>query len=529
MSRFRRLSTLAAAILLTASSAHATFHVMSITELMVGIGGDPDAQYVELRLEIAGQNSVNNTRLTAFNADGTVATIVKLSDHSVVNGQMNRRILYATSNFTTLTGLTPDFTIPSGIISPTSGMVCWGAPSQIAVPPPTWDPTNPNNYIDCVAYGNYTGPTRGGAPTLGASGTPTALPPGDGTNALTRIAGKGQMVGSNATDFALRPPGPCINAAASCNVNGCPSAGGQCGLVGCNNGNVDTGEACDDGNATDGDGCEDDCALTPTPQQRSCRRGIAQAASKFSQAYAKATAACDTAVLTGKIPGPCPDQKTTDKIAKAEAGKIAAIAKACTGVTVGGAGFPASCPGIDATCGAALATIDDVTSCVDCAHEQAITSFETTLFGGFAGGQPSALKCQQAIAKSFNKLYAAAVKGLAKCEDADLLDKIPGPCPNGDTFQAYVAALNKTRAAVCKACGGSDKTCDGNGDVVPADIGITACPAVDDETVDCSAISVTSVDQLNGCLGCVVASRAKCADAVTARARAVPAYCDPVP
>src|SRR4029450_13166727 len=112
---------------------------------MVGIGGDPDAQYVELRLELTGQNAVNNTRLTAFNADGTAATEGKVSDHNVLSGQLNRRILYATANFTTLTGLTPDFTIPSGIISPTSGMVCWGAPSQIAVPPPTWDATNPNN------------------------------------------------------------------------------------------------------------------------------------------------------------------------------------------------------------------------------------------------------------------------------------------------------------------------------------------------------------------------------------------------
>ncbi len=421
---------------------------------------------------------------------------------------MNRRILYATAEYTTLTGQTPDFIIPSGMIPSTSGMVCWGAPSQLVAPPPTWDATNPNNYIDCVAYGNYTGPTRSALPTIGSSGTPSALPPGDGTLALTRIAHTGQDVGNNAVDFELRAPGPCINAATGCNSLGCPSAGGQCGIVGCGNGNPDPGEVCDDGDFTPNDGCEEDCTLTPTPQQLKCRRGIVKAASKFGQAYAKALSGCDLQVLAGKIPGPCPDMKAADKIAKAESGKVAAIAKACVGVSVSGAGFPASCPGLDGMCGAALASVADVTTCIDCAHEQAGNSFETTLFGGFAGGQPSALKCQQTIAKSFHKLYATETKLIAKCEDGDLTGKVAGPCPEFDDAVDYVDALNKARGAVCKACGGADKACGGGDDLPLADIGITSCPAVTDETVDCSTIAMISVDQMSSCLGCVVASRA---------------------
>src|SRR4029078_12717851 len=113
------------------------------------------------------------------------------------------------------TGLTPDFAIPSRMIPASSGMVCWGAPSQLVAPAPTWDVPNPTNYIDCTASGGYAGPTRSALPTVGSSGTPSALPPGDGLLALTRIAHTGQDVGNNAVDFELRAPGPCVNAATS--------------------------------------------------------------------------------------------------------------------------------------------------------------------------------------------------------------------------------------------------------------------------------------------------------------------------
>ena len=524
-----RIVSLVALAVLAASPAHATFHIMSITEVMVGIGGDPDAQYVELREELAGQHLVTNTRLAAFNADGTTVNVVTLSNHDVANQSLNRRILYATSNFTTLTGLTPDFTIPSGMIFTPSGMVCWGAPSQISVPPPTWDATNPNNYIDCVAYGNYTGPTRGASPTLGSSGTPSALPPGDGTQALTRIAHKGQEAGNNATDFALRPPGPCTNAATSCNVNGCPSGGGQCALLGCGNGNVDSGETCDDGNLVDGDGCDADCTPTPTQQQLGCRKGINKAAAKFGQAYAKANGGCELQVLAGKIMGPCPDTKTGEKITKGDGGADAAIAKACTGVTVAGAGFPANCPGMDTMCGAPLASAADVATCVECAQQRAAFSFTNQIFAGLEAGNAAALKCRTAIGKAYGKLYATNSKALAKCEDGDFADKIPGPCPDTKASDTFSAAVNKAAAALCKACGGADKNCGGGDDVTIADIGITTCPSVKYQGLDCGTLPVTNLGQLAACLQCVTASRTVCADYNTAQPKAVPADCDPVP
>jgi len=74
-------------------------------------------------------------------------------------------------------------------------MVCWGAPEGIVPPldPNSWDHDNPSNYIDCVAYGVYTGPNP-----LGGDPTPFDA---DG-HALARI----DETDDNATDFACADP-----------------------------------------------------------------------------------------------------------------------------------------------------------------------------------------------------------------------------------------------------------------------------------------------------------------------------------
>jgi hypothetical protein len=70
---------------------------------------------------------------------------------NVPNGTAGGRWLMATSAFTTQTGLTPDFTVPAGLFAG-GGMVCWGALAG--------GTTNPNNHVDCLAYGNYSGPSN---------------------------------------------------------------------------------------------------------------------------------------------------------------------------------------------------------------------------------------------------------------------------------------------------------------------------------------------------------------------------------
>lgn len=201
----------AAALIGFPFAADATFHLMSISEIGAGFGGDPAVQFVEIRLDGAGQTNLTNTRLTIFDADGN-ATVLLLSDHGVPNGASGRNVLYATGAFSGATQITPDFLIPAGIVTPT-GMICWGAPGVVPPAPDSWDAEKPENYIDCVAYGGYAQSTRP------ESGTPTTLAPGDGTQSLTRTKGSGEA-GSNDTDFVLATPNVCNNAGECTDLSG---------------------------------------------------------------------------------------------------------------------------------------------------------------------------------------------------------------------------------------------------------------------------------------------------------------------
>jgi hypothetical protein len=202
--RGARLSGLAVVVgLIAPQVAGATFHLVSISEIGAGFGGNAAVQFVELRLDGGGQTNFSGTRLTAFDANGN-ATQLLLADRPVTNGTSGANVLYATAAFATATGVAPDFVIPAGIVTPT-GMICWGAPGVVPPDPTTWDFDKPNNYTDCVAYGGFTGATRL------ESGTPSALGPGDGTQSLTRTKGSGES-GSNAVDFALAAPNVCNNA-----------------------------------------------------------------------------------------------------------------------------------------------------------------------------------------------------------------------------------------------------------------------------------------------------------------------------
>ena len=204
MQPFGRSLLMATMVLLaTPRLVGATFHIMSISEVGSGFGGDPAVQFLELRLDAGAQTHLTGTRLTAFAADGNATELV-LSSHDVTNGTRGANVLYATAAFQTATGVAPDFVIPAGIVTPT-GMICWGAPGATPPDPSTWDFDKPENYVDCVAYGSYAGATRV------ASGTPTSLAPGDGTQSLTRTKGLSAS-GSNETDFALATPSVCNNA-----------------------------------------------------------------------------------------------------------------------------------------------------------------------------------------------------------------------------------------------------------------------------------------------------------------------------
>ena len=197
-----RIALAAVAVaLLRAAPAHALFHLAVIDEVNAKAGNVAGQQYVEIRMLGPFQNLVTNSKLSAFNCDGSFNSLVlQVPSNLGSTTTSGKRWLMATSA-AAAGGITPDFTIPANL--PTGcGMVCWGAPvdSMTFQPkdPATWDQTDPANYIDCLAYGAYTGTPPAKV------GTPNPDAPDDGTYGLTR----GTSTSNNAADFALACPSP---------------------------------------------------------------------------------------------------------------------------------------------------------------------------------------------------------------------------------------------------------------------------------------------------------------------------------
>ena len=211
------------AVLAVAPTAHAVFHVAHISEVMSGVGADPSVQYVEISMDIGFQNAVQNTRLTAFNCDGSSHRVLIIVPSSVANEGAGVKWIMASESFAAASGIAPDFTWNTGTdgsIDPSCGMVCWGAPGVLAPMPGSWSETDANQYVDCIAYGGYSGPTKTSDPDNdgvdSSSGTPSALAAGDGAQSLTRTG----STNDNAADFMLAAPTPTNNAGAAATFGG---------------------------------------------------------------------------------------------------------------------------------------------------------------------------------------------------------------------------------------------------------------------------------------------------------------------
>jgi hypothetical protein len=171
------LGLLSLVVLLSALSSPtpggAIFHLALIDEVMSGVGGDPDAQYIEVRMEAPGQHIVHDTLLSVFDEDSNPAlTLLLILPDDVPNSGTNLHWIMATQAFAELpqvqqAGFTPDVIFPPGILAP-KGMVCWGAP-EWAPPPDEWPLDDelteeeegynfPFLYTDCVSYGGYGSP-----------------------------------------------------------------------------------------------------------------------------------------------------------------------------------------------------------------------------------------------------------------------------------------------------------------------------------------------------------------------------------
>ncbi len=188
-------------------------------------------------------------------------------------------------------------------------------------------------------------------------------------------------------------------AAIGWDLGSCPNlAGGNCTNTLADCGDVATCILCIDEAAADQAVAlyYDALASSSDAAVEKCQRTIGKESAKFFDAERKALAKCrDTALKAGA--GSCPDGRASEILAKAEAKKVAKICAACGGpdktcgggddLTVAQIGFPSTCPSVDPpggtpACGAAVSSLTDLVTCVDC-----VTSFEAAC--GDAAGAPA--------------------------------------------------------------------------------------------------------------------------------------------
>lgn len=230
-------------VMLSASPASAIFHIAHIERILTGLGGTTDVQFVQIEMDQSSQQFVDGAKLVAFNADGSFSHVVLELDKNLSRGGAGVAFLMASEAFEEEFGLAPDFVFSTADgkgLPAEDGMVCWGKPSDET------DPDDPD-MVDCVSYGNYTGPDND------HTDAPSAVTPfGHGLVAIADTH-------SSAADFECEDPAVAItnepDKVAVPATAPCP------GAAVCGNGEVEEPETCDDGDTefAQGDFCSAGC------------------------------------------------------------------------------------------------------------------------------------------------------------------------------------------------------------------------------------------------------------------------------
>src|SRR5437899_805323 len=80
-------------------TAHATFHLMQIEQVIGSVNGDTTAQAIQLRMRAAGQNFVSGGKLVVFDAAGLNPITVLDVASNVANGAVGAHVLIPSVNF----------------------------------------------------------------------------------------------------------------------------------------------------------------------------------------------------------------------------------------------------------------------------------------------------------------------------------------------------------------------------------------------------------------------------------------------
>ena len=170
--------------------AEAAFHLMVIEEICRGCNGDPNVEYVVLRMWVQGQKFVSTQSIVQLNDEGLQTASFGTFIENVPNGNRDDRILVGTAAAQAFFGVPFDLVVPRGLVGP-SGQICFaneGAPFS----------------GDCVAFGDYQGQRFGGDTTL----APALV----SSRALKRPAGNNLLYRSS--QFFPGDPRPMNNAGA---------------------------------------------------------------------------------------------------------------------------------------------------------------------------------------------------------------------------------------------------------------------------------------------------------------------------
>lgn len=199
------LASAALGLLVSATVASASFHLMNIRQVYAG-GGNPANDYIELQMRSTGENHTGGHSIQVYNAVGLLANGHPLTD--VPNGVDQSNILIGDTGVASAFGVTPDVVVPGLEVSDfaMNGAVCY----PDSAPP------------DCVAWGGFT--PQGGFPDMAAAGGANNFPGGiAGSMALTRRIDRGcptllespaDDTGPSSADFALTAPSPRNNSMA---------------------------------------------------------------------------------------------------------------------------------------------------------------------------------------------------------------------------------------------------------------------------------------------------------------------------
>jgi hypothetical protein len=113
ISALRTAVIIAGAVLtgLTTGTAHATFHLMQVEQVIAGVDGDGTVQAIQLRMRGSFQNLVQGSRLVVWDASGANPVVISTPGTSVPNHGAGVTVLIASVGFAGATDppAAPDF------------------------------------------------------------------------------------------------------------------------------------------------------------------------------------------------------------------------------------------------------------------------------------------------------------------------------------------------------------------------------------------------------------------------------------